>query len=255
MPASLRLQEKFGDDLTVVFVEVQGATRDKAESFAMSHRWLGTGAMWTTERPVKSPSRYLPSFVLLSARGETLLSGNPISQHGALEAAIEDEIRRAHDAPLGTPPALKKAWKLYAEGELAKAVAEAERVAATEPDEAPAANASVERFLAGAEREVRRLERMVAEGWFALALERAKNLAGRLEGLALADAAAAVEERLASDELAAELAADRSLSALELKIAQKGPRNYVKQLQRVTKNHAGTKAGERAERLLRLTSM
>lgn len=255
MPASIKLQERYGDDLTVLFVESQGATRDKAEAFAMARRWLGTNAMWTTERPVQSPGRTLPSFVLLSASGETLLSGNPLSQHGAIEEAIEAEIRRAKDAPLGTPSALKKAWKLFAKGELADAVAEAERVAASKPEDAPAARASIERFLDRAKREVRCLEHMVAEGAFVAALERSEDLAGRLAGLEPARAVTAVRERLASDELAGELAADRALTAVEARIAEKGPRNYVKDLERIATKHAGTKAAERAEHLARLASL
>jgi len=66
VPASLKLQQEHGDALQVLFVEVQGADMEKTEAFAWRQKWMGTRAMWTTERPLdywacaKSFPRFLP---------------------------------------------------------------------------------------------------------------------------------------------------------------------------------------------------
>ena len=70
MPTSIKLQEEFGEDLQVIFVESQGADRAKMEGFALRKKWFGTTAMWTTERPFDSGSRGLPNYVLIGADGK-----------------------------------------------------------------------------------------------------------------------------------------------------------------------------------------
>ena len=113
MPASIELQEHYGDDLQVIFVESQGASEEKAIGFAYGRKWMGNQAMWTRERPVQVPGRGLPKFALLSAEGELLLQGNPLSMKKKIEQAIDGEIKKAKSAPSGTPKSLSKAWKAF----------------------------------------------------------------------------------------------------------------------------------------------
>ena len=40
MPHSLKMQEEYGDDLAILFVEVQGASEAQAASFALRKKWL-----------------------------------------------------------------------------------------------------------------------------------------------------------------------------------------------------------------------
>ena len=49
MPASTKLQEKFGDDVQVIFVECQNTPKDTYEAFAWKMKWMGNRSMWTAE--------------------------------------------------------------------------------------------------------------------------------------------------------------------------------------------------------------
>mgnify|MGYP001445454962 CR=1 FL=1 len=143
MPASLKLQEEYGDQIQVIFVESQGATGDAAEKFAFQRKWLSGHSMWTTERPFDSGSRGLPNFVLLSNDGEVLLKGNPMAMKGKIEDAIAAEVRKTKKAPADTPKALEKAWKEFRKGEYSKAITAAQK-AATKPEVEEDATAAAE---------------------------------------------------------------------------------------------------------------
>ena len=88
MPASIKLQQQYGDDLQVLFVESQGASPEMAEAFAWRRRWMGTQAMWTTEAPLRVEGNTLPKFALLDTEGRLLLEGNPLGMKKQIEEAI-----------------------------------------------------------------------------------------------------------------------------------------------------------------------
>ena len=88
MPAALTLAEDYKDEVTVIFVESQGLSLDEADAFAFGKNWMGTHAMWTTERPFDTGARGLPNFALLSNQGEVLLKGHPLS----MKKRIEEDI-------------------------------------------------------------------------------------------------------------------------------------------------------------------
>lgn len=255
MPASIKLQQEWGDDLQVIFVESQGADLTTAEAFAWKQKWMGTRAMWTTERPVDVEGNSLPKFALISVEGEVLLSGNPLAMKKQIETAIAEQVEKAKAAPTGTPAALKKAWSAFAKGDLAAALAECDKVAAAGGANGEAAG--------GARAEIeRRIESRIARGGWLLehgfVAEAESLLSGLQKSLkAQPGLLAKVEElqkKLADPALAAEREAAKSLASVEQKMKKDKPfeDGNVKALERLAEKYAGTKSAERAAHLASL---
>jgi len=249
VPASLKLQEEYGDQVQVIFVESQGATADVAEKFAFQRKWLNGPSMWTTERPFDSGSRGLPNFVLLSNDGEVLLKGNPMAMKGKIEDAIEAEVRKGKKAPEGTPKALEKAWKEFRKGEYSKAIALAKK-AGSKPDVAEDAAVAAELFEARASAALDEVTWCMENGYLTQAEERLKALSKSLKGQdELMTRASALEEELESDAFEAEWAACKAFEKLMSKVNRKGVDERTgKSLDVIAEKHPGTKNGERAAR-------
>ena len=124
---AVKMQEQYGDDLNIVLVEVQGATAEKVEKFALDHEWFGTSAMWTVERPFNTGARGIPNCVLLSPDGEVVLKGHPVSLHAEIEDHIATAKRTRTKLPAGMPKDLSSAWKAFAKGKLDDAAKEARK--------------------------------------------------------------------------------------------------------------------------------
>jgi len=260
VPASIKLQEEMGENLQVIFVEAQGATRDKAEAFALQRKWLGTRAMWTDERPLSSPGSGLPAFVLIGVDGKVLLQGNPLAMKGKIEEAIDEQIELAQQAPEGTPSKLKKAWSEFGKGNYAKALAEAEKVrAAAEEDAelAEAADAALDTFKERVLGQLARVDKMMTSGDFVYAEELLGQLQKSVRGHDELEAEVGeVEKRFNSEENAGEREAAAALFKLEQKMAGKGKlEKHASALEKLAENYTGTKAGARASRLLTLLEM
>ena len=260
MPASIKLQEEMGENLQVIFVEAQGATRDKAEAFALQRKWLHTRAMWTNERPVPSPGSGLPSFVLIGADGKVLLQGNPMAMKGQIEDAIAEQISLVKKAPEGTPSKLKKAWSEFGKGNFAKALAAAEKVRASaeeDPELAQAAAEALDTFRERVLGQVARVDKMMESGDFVFAEELLGQLHKSVKGHDELEAEVGeVETRLSSQENADEREAATALFKLEQKMAGKGKlEKHASKLAKLAETHSGTKAAARASRLLTLLEM
>ena len=222
MPASLKLQEEFGDQLQVIFVESQGATADVAEKFAFQRSWLSGPSMWTTERPFDSGSRGLPNFVLLSNEGEVILKGNPMAMKSKSEEAIGAEVRKGKKAPEGTPKALEKAWKEFRKGEYSKAITLAKKASA-KPDVAEDAAAAAQLFEARAGAAIDEVAWCMENGYLSQAEDRLKGLLKSLKGQdELLTRANSLEEELESDAYEAEWAACKAYEKLMSKVSRKG---------------------------------
>jgi hypothetical protein len=252
---AVKMQAEYGDDLRVVFVEVQGASRDDVERFALKHEWFGTNGMWTTERPVVNGARGIPNFVLLSSDGEVVLQGHPLSMHKEIEAFVERDRRQREAVPDGMPRQLAAAWKAFARGKLGEAVEAADKVAPVDDVAlADAADRLRERIRRRAAAVVDRAERMVDEGCYAEAKDLARRLAKDFDGLPDAQRAEALLARIDGDELADEIRAETLLRRIEKRLFTNGPdRVTTVQLERLSRKHGATKAGLRADRLVQLT--
>lgn len=247
MPASIKLQREYGDDLAVVFVESQGTSVPDTERFVMKMRWFGTRAMWTPERPFDSGSNGLPNYVLLGADGRVLQKGSMMSSQD--HDLIAEEIRRAKGAPDGTDKALVGAWKDFAKGKYDAAIQAAREVAEKKPELAEAANAAVATFEQRVGSQLRRVEWMMDHGYPAEAQDRldalTKGLAHHEELLARARE---LEARFDTPEMKRELEADKKLSRSLEKLFEDGrDEKLFEKLSKSAEEFAGTHVAERVQ--------
>jgi hypothetical protein len=249
VPASIKMQEQFGDDLQVVFVESQKASRPMADNFVLRRRWLGGRAMWTGERPVSVPGSSLPKCALLSSAGELLLQGDPLKLHGELEEAITAEIKRGKQAPDDLPRSLQKAWKEFAKGKAAKALAMASKIADAGGPDAEAAVGVYELFERRSEASLQRVEWLMDNGQYARADELAGELKKTFKGAEdLYAKASDLAKRLDGPELRSEREAEKLLVRLERKLYAEGDdAKLLKDLARFAEKHAGSRVGKRAQ--------
>lgn len=262
MPASLELQREYGDDLQVVFVESQGADKNTAEAFAWRRKWMDTGAMWTTERPLSVEGNTLPKFALLDVDGKLLLSGNPLAQKKAIEEAIAAQVENARRAPEGTPAKLAKAWTSFAKGKIGEAIAATDKLA-EEPDLTEAAHALRAEMAARTQARLNRAGWMIEHGYIQEAEELLTTLQKSVKGCADFDAgiAEALQRVNPSDKslaegMSAELAASKDFASLLKKFREKPfDDGSVKALKKFVEKHDGTKAAGRASHLLELAAL
>lgn len=252
MPTALKLQEEFGDDLQVIFVECQGATRDQAEAFTWRMKWMGGQAMWTEERPFKTVGNGLPETALVGIDGTILLQGYPGDMGKKIEEAIVAEIKKGKEAPEGTPSELKPAWKSFLKGELAAAIAECDKLGT---DEAKAAR---EEFVVRTERRIARAKWLLDNGYVLDAESRLAQLAKDAKGVADLEAKTTAEAtRLAEPERAAEREAAKTWSLFVNAVAKKKPFEAanVQKAEGLAKKFVGTKTADRAARFSTLSKI
>jgi len=183
VPSAIKTAREYGDDLAVVFFEVQGAGAEEAEQFAWQRKWMGTPAMWTSERLFRTGSRGIRNFALLSAEGEILMMGHPGSMHSKIKDAIESEIASAKKGPKDAPKALKGAYKAFGKSDYAKAMAAAQKVAAKGGDDAPAAEALAAEFTAAIAKKFARIDWLLKNGYVIESEELFEEVAGGVKGL------------------------------------------------------------------------
>lgn len=256
MPASIKLQQQYGDALQVLFVECQGADVDKFEAFAWRQKWMGTQAMWTEERPLEISGSGLPAFALLDIEGKLLLQGNPLEQKKKIEEAIAEQVKKASSAPAGTPSVLAKAWSRFTKGDVAAALAECDKLG-TDVVLAEPAKALRAQMVTRTESRIARGQWLIESGYVAEASELLAGLAKAVKGRP--DLEAKVNGELtrlqAPDKaLAGEAEASKALASLQQKMIKDKPFDdgNVKALLKLAEKHAGTKAGEHAARLAKL---
>jgi len=120
VPASIKLQEEYGDTVQVVFVAVQGETPQQAQAFALKKKWLGGRAMWTSERPFDTGLKGIPATVLVSSAGDVLFVEYPIESK--LKDLIEEDLKAKEKGPKDAPDPVRKAWAEFGKGNWGKAV-------------------------------------------------------------------------------------------------------------------------------------
>lgn len=254
MPSSIKRAEEYGDDLTVLFVEVSSKrSMDYVEAFAYRKHWMGTPAMWTKERPFPSGRKSIPAFVLLSAEGEVLLRGNPMRMKRELDEAIANEIEGATDAPDELPRSLKKAWKESGKGKYVAALKEAQKVRDKAGTDAPAATALMERIEARIQADLQDARWCLENGYLVTAEDQIDDLA-RVLAKSPAHSEALEELRVAFEEQPKEeFNAAKALAKIQTKLYKDGLTDkLVRELERVVKRHAGTRSAARATHLASL---
>lgn len=252
MPTAVKHQRELGDDLQVIFVECQGADRDTYEAFAWKMKWMGNAAMWTEERPFPTLGDGLPETALIGVDGRVILQGNPAALGKRLNEALAAEIKKSKQAPEGTPAELKKAWTLFAKGEIAAAIAECDKLATPEAGEAKA------QFSARTKAKVERLKRLIDAGYVAQADALADELSASLTGATeLSSQLAEQTARLAEPALANEREASKAIDSALDRLALDKPfePGNVKKMAALAEKFAGTKSAERAARFVALSKV
>lgn len=258
MPHSVKLQEEHGEDLAVLFVEVQGTPKAKAEAFALEHEWLGGRAIWTTERPFNLDIRGIPQFALLSPDGEIVLSGHNSSLQGQMEDMIEDMIKSLRKGPDGLPRSVARAWADMSKGDYADSLEEAEEIVADadSDEEVEAAKELIETLKQRVDARVARVEWMLENGYPLDAEEQLEELEDSTEeAFGVAEKLAELRATLESDEFEPEIDAAEDLARIEKKLFEDPDDKYLKKLDKFLEEHAGTKVAKRAEKLREMTAM
>lgn len=250
------MQEEFGDDLAVVFVESQGSNDVGAMNFAARQKWLGGRAMWTTEAPFDSGMNGLPSFVLLDVEGKVLLKGYSNSMHKQIEDAIQQQVAVRRKGPKDLPAPVAKVYAELAKGNYGAAVSAADKALAQPPSKdqeafVAAANAAREAAQAAAERASARVDWLWQNGYPQAAQDLVAELQGGFKGsAALEQRAKELKAQLDAPEAQKELGAGKSLARLEAALYKEGPgKDLGKALDECAEKNAGTRVAERAKRL------
>jgi hypothetical protein len=252
VPASIKLQEEYGDDLAVIFVESQGATKATADKFVMKHRWLGNQAMWTLERPVRIKTSGLPSFALISADGKIISTGNHMTSRD--KDLLEEEVNKAKSAPEGTHKSFKKAWKEFSKGNYAKALTETKKVGAKKTELAEEAAEIVALFEGRIQGKVDRGIWLLDNGYPVHAKKMLSTIETGLKGTD--DLLATVREvqmRFETDEMKLELKAADKIDRLLKKVYEDGrdEKLFIK-LEKMAEDFSGTRVAERAQKIASL---
>jgi hypothetical protein len=256
VPASIKLQQAYGDDLQVLFVECQGADIATAEAFAWRQKWMGTAAMWTTERPLDPEGSGLPAFALLDTEGKVLLKGNPLDKKKDIEEAIAAQVKKAKSAPEGTPAKLAKTWASFAKGNVGAAIAECDKLGAADASLSEAAKTLRTEMVARTQARIARGKWLLDNGYGAEASELLGALGKAVKGCADFDGALPGDAPDGKS-LGAEAEAAKALAALQQKMVKDKPFEdaNLKALEKLAETHPGTKAAARATHLLELAKI
>lgn len=257
MPHSIKLQEEYGDDLAVLFVEVQGTPREKAEAFALKKKWLGGRALWTTERPFSLGIRGIPHFALLSPEGEIVLSGHNSALQGPMEDLIEDMVKSLKKGPEELPKKVAKAWARMGRGEYSKALADArELVSHGDEDEVAGAERLIETLKRRVAARVERTRWLVENGFPLTAQDELRELQKNAdEGFEVATTLAELEATLESDEYEPEIDAAKDLAKIEKKLFEDPDEKHLKKLAKFLEDHGETRVAARAKQLRDLVAL
>lgn len=258
MPAAVKLQTEYGDAIQVILVHSQAATEEESIAFALRQKWLGNGAIWTSERPFSTGSGGLPSYALLGPDGRVVLVGSSNADHSKIEKAIAEFVKKGSSAPEGAPDALAKAYKLLDEGDYAKARAEAAKVAGkAEGKDAATFEAATKFHGLVSERVGRQAARIRAlaerSHWARADAMHDALLKGVKGDDSFADAVGDLSVLFDKPEAKEEASLEKELLKLAADAYEEGKdEKAVKKLQKFAADHAGSKVGERAQRIAAL---
>ena len=123
MPAAVKLQEEYGEDLQVIFVHSQRGSEQDVVRRQLERKWLGGRSMWTSEYPFSTGSGGLPNFALLDADGRVVMKGISKRLMKPMEEKIAELVKSGKDAPEDLPKPVAKAFVDLRKGEYSKALA------------------------------------------------------------------------------------------------------------------------------------
>jgi len=258
VPAALELAQRHPDDLVPLFVERSGRSFDDMLRVVCRQRWLCADALWTCELPAGLEVMPAPSFVLTSMGQIGVLTGDLVADRAPLEAAVDVVVRQRRLGEDDLPDEAHTAWKACAEGHWIAALklhgAAEKRRARGQPGDAEAADVLDRqvRFLDDVlMNELQIAEAMTRSGSGAEGRRRAEVFWKEVKDLPADDRLRRTTESLIDsvhhETLSAELEASEALEKLQDKLCRAGPSgSLAASFRKLAKEHAGTKAGERA---------
>jgi hypothetical protein len=247
----MEMQEKYGDQVQFLFVESQGTSPEDTEKFVLQKSWISDHAIWTNEQPFETGARGIPHCVVLGIDGEVLINDNPMSAHGAIEAAIETQLKLVKKGPKDLSAPLAKAWQDFDKGMYAAAIKSLEAI--PEGADKDAADKLARTLGSRAKAKLNRLAWLIEAAEFDQADKLAAQLAKGLVGHELEEKAKELSAQLVAKEMAPEREAAKALEKVEKRMAKDGiDAAALKQLKSVSEKFAQTRAGKRATHLASL---
>jgi hypothetical protein len=253
VPASIKLQQQYGDRLQVLFVESQGASAPEAAAFVLKQKWLGGTGIWSIEHPCDSGSRGLPSAVLLGGDGRVLFNGNPLDGHKEIMRLVDQDNAARRAAPADVPKALEPAWAAYAKGKIGEALKIVDAIAEKDrPALGEAWQSTRDEFLKRTQSAIGRAQWELEHGYPTRCAARLDTLAKACEGQAeLKKSIDELRAKLAAPEGQAEREAAKVLERLETAFYEKGGDDAQrKDLERALAKAGTTKVAERLRAVL-----
>ncbi len=252
MPASTKLQEQYGDDVQVIFVECQNTAKDEWEAFAWYKKWMGNAALWTVERPIDTVGKGLPETALIGIDGSVIMQGYPGDFGKKFDEAVATEVKKSKQAPAGTPKALEKTWQTFLKGDVAAAIAECDKLASDDAGKAK------DEFIARTSARIARAKWMIENGFMSAAEKSLGALEKSVKGNAeLAGKVAEQKSRFDTAELNDEREADKAFSAFVATCAKEKPfePGNVKKAESIANKFKSTKTAQRIERFVALSKI
>jgi hypothetical protein len=252
VPAAVKLQQEYGEDLQVIFVESQGASALEIAQRQLERKWLGNGAIWTSERPFSTGAGGLPNFALLDADGKVVLHGISTTLMKQMEDKISELVATSKDAPESLPKPIDKAFVDLRKGEYAKALAvldkQIEKPSGGNAEIAEAASKVRAELVQRAQAHLGRLRWMAENGYADNAVEGLKDFVKAAKGVTeIEEALATLTEDLKSDAMKAELAAAKDFEKLTKKMYEDPKGKHKRALEKFIEKHGATSVSKRAE--------
>lgn len=257
MPAAIKLQKEFGDDIQVIFVESQNSGYGKSMGMAAKSGWLGTEAIWTNKYLFSTGGGGLPSFALLDGEGKVVLKGSSNSLHGAIVGEVERMVKAKGDAPEGVPSKVAKVYGDIQKGNYAKAKVNAGKVLAKPGSkDTDMVVAAAEAVLAEIDKqfdaEMHRAEWLLQNGYPLEAKDKVDLLAKGVKGdVDMSAMVADFKAALAGEQYKEDFAAAKALAKLENALYEDGGSDkLIKKLNEVADDYAGSPVAKRAKGLV-----
>ncbi len=259
IPETLRLHEKYGDAVHLLFAETGGASENQVLSYALSKGWLGTSAMWTTEQPIERQGNNVPYFALLSSSGEIVLEGIATERAAEIESSLDELVEEGEKAPREVSRELGKALVEAGEGNFARAreIALRELEAAAgdgyKTQEAKRVLSQIEERL---DQKVKQVRWMLSNGYPIEAGEAIERLGKSVKGwIERESQLAGFAQELETPEMKLELEAQKALQKIEKKVFEDPDVRWVKSLQKIVEKYPRTKTAERAQKLAKIAAI
>lgn len=257
MPAAVKLQEEYGDDLQVIFVESQSSGYERSLGMAVKSGWLGNEAIWTNQYLFSTGGGGLPSFALLDAEGKVVLKGSSSSLHGAMVDEIERLIKANAEAPEGIPSKVAKVYGEIKKGNYAKAKVGAGKVLAkpgSKDTEAivAAAEAALVKIDTNLTADLSRANWLLDNGYPLRAKELVDRMGKGVKGDPdMSDRVLEFKNKLEGEEFKSDFSAAKDLAKLEAALFEDGGSpKLVKKLNALAQDHSGNAVGKRAKGLV-----